>query len=175
MWLHAIPWIISPIISLHYEWSCAAHMGIYSLGSVNQTDGFSALGIEALARLESPPDAGVGYSVASAFISLSNFLILIIEVSIPADKHAVRLAAPPAPPALPTPPALPAAAPKGGGLLQSISLSMSGSRNDQITAATFLEPGTLHVHLVRSVVRTGRGFARLQHRTDTMCISRSDR
>ena len=172
MWLHAIPWIISPIISLHYEWSCAAHMGIYSLDSVNQTDGFSAKGIEALARLESPPDDGVGYSVASAFISLSNFLILIIEISIPAGKHAVRLAAPPTPPALPAPPA---AAPKGGGLLQSISLSMSGSRNDQITAATFLEPGTLHVHLVRSAVQTGKKLARLQHRTDTMCTSRSDR
>ena len=172
MWLHAIPLIISPIIWFHYDWSCAAHMGIYTLDSANQTYDFNAERIEALARDGPPPDIGVGYFVAIAFISLSNFLILIIEISIPADKHAVRLAAPPTPPALPAPPA---AAPKGGGLLQSISLSMSGSRNDQITAATFLEPGTLHVHLVRSVVRTGRGVARLQHRTDTMCISRSDR
>jgi hypothetical protein len=94
----------------------------------------------------------------------ADFVVLIIEFIIPADKHAVRLEAPPAPPAPPAPSALPApskpnptvdpqlsatrdAAPKGGGLLQSFGITMSGMQDDHVTAATFLEAGTLHVHL----------------------------
>ena len=177
MWLHAIPLIATPIVFFHYNWSCAQHMGIYSLDSgysANLTESYNAEGLEALAR-ELPPDEGVAYSSLIALIAFSNFLILIIEISIPADKHAVRLVAPPAPPAPPAlaaPPALPepqssgietdsqliatkdtAAAPKGGGLLQNFSNTMSAmlGQDDHVTAATFLEPGTLYVHLVRAL------------------------
>ena len=105
----------------------------------------------------------------------ADLVVLIIEFIIPADKHAVQLEAPPAPPA---PPALPEpnpnvdpqlsatrdAAPKGGGLLQSFGITMGGMQDDPVTAATFLEAGTLHVHLARSAARTGRRVcaARLQ-------------
>ena len=92
---------------------------------------------------------------------------MIIEFIIPADKHAVQREAPPTPPApraLPEPnpnvdPQLSAtrdAAPKGGGLLQSFGITMGGMQDDLVTAATFLEAGTLHVHLARSAARTGR-------------------
>ena len=96
---------------------------------------------------------------------MPDLIILIIEFIIPADKHAVRREAPPAPP---TPPALSApsepkvdsqlsatrdAAPKGGGILQNFTM---GGKDDHVTVATFLEAGTLHVHLERSAARTGR-------------------
>ena len=166
MWLHAIPLIATPIVFFQYKWSCAQHMGIYSLDSANLTESFEALALEALAR-ELPPDDGVAYSALNALIAFSNLLIFIIEISIPADKHAVRLVAPPAPPA---PPALPEpnpnvdpqlsatrdVVPKGGGLLQSFGITMGGMQDDLVTAATFLETGTLHVHLERSAARTGR-------------------
>ena len=111
--------------------------------------------------------------------------MLIIELVIPADKHAVRLEAPPAPP---TPPALSEpkldpqlsatrdAAPKGGGLLQNFTM---GGKDDHVTVATFLEAGTLHVHLERSAARTGRRerCPRLQHigLTFRQCLLRPDR
>lgn len=102
--------------------------------------------------------------------------VLIIEFIIPADKHAVRPPAPPTPPVLSAPsepnpkvdPQLTSAtrdaAPKGGGLLQSFGIT-GGMQDDHVTAATFLETGTLHVHLARSADRTGRRacVARLQH------------
>ena len=86
--------------------------------------------------------------------------VLIIEFIIPADKHAVRPPAPPTPPVLSAPsepnpkvdPQLTSAtrdaAPKGGGLLQSFGIT-GGMQDDHVTAATFLETGTLHVHLAR--------------------------
>ena len=105
----------------------------------------------------------------------ADLVVLVIEFIIPADKYAVRLEAPPAPPA---PPSLPApaepdptvdpntnvqlsatkdGAPKRGGLLQSFGITMSGAHNDIVAMATFLEAGTLHVHLARSAARTGGG------------------
>ena len=98
----------------------------------------------------------------------ADFVVLVIEFIIPADKYAVRLEAPPAPPA---PPSLPApsepdptvdpdmdtqlsatrdAALKRGGLLQSFGITMGGVQNDPVAMATFLEAGTLHVHLART-------------------------
>ena len=119
---------------------------------------------------------------------MPDLIILIIELIIPADKHAVRREAPPAPP---TPPALSApsepkvdpqltatrdAAPKGGGLLQGFTM---GGKDDLVTAATFLEAGTLHVHLERPAARTGRRerCPRLQHigLTFRQCLLRPDR
>lgn len=175
MWLHLIPLIATPITFFHYQWSCAQHMGIYSLDSgysANLTEAYNSEGLEALAR-ELPPDEGVAFSALNAIIELSNLLIFIIEISIPADKHAVRLVAPPAPPAPPAlaaPPALhepqssgietdsqltatkdTAVAPKGGALLQNFGSTMMSAmlgQDDHVTAATFLEPGTLYVHLV---------------------------
>ena len=106
----------------------------------------------------------------------ADFVVLVIEFIIPADKYATRLEAPPAPPA---PPSLPApsaepdpkvdlytdpqlsatrdAALKREGLLQSFGITMGGVQNDTVAMATFLEAGTLHVHLARSAARTGRG------------------
>ena len=90
----------------------------------------------------------------------ADLIILIIEFIIPADKHAVRPPAPRTPPALSAPsepnpkvdPQLTSAtrdaAPKGGGLLQSFGIT-GGMQDDHVTAATFLETGTLHVHLAR--------------------------
>ena len=98
----------------------------------------------------------------------ADFVALVIEFIIPADKYAVQLEAPPA---LPAPPSLPApsepdanvdpntdsklsatrdAALKREGLLQSFGITMSGAHNDIVAMATFLEAGTLHVHLARS-------------------------
>ena len=101
----------------------------------------------------------------------ADVVALVIEFIIPADKYATRLEAPPAPPA---PPSLPApsepdpkvdlelsapkdAALKRGGLLQSFGITMGGVQNDPVDMATFLEAGTLHVHLARSAARTGGG------------------
>ena len=105
----------------------------------------------------------------------ADVVALVIEFIIPADKYATRLEAPPAPPA---PPSLPApsepdpkvdpdidpqlsatrdAALKRGGLLQSFGITMGGVKNDPVDMATFLEAGTLHVHLARSAARTGGG------------------
>ena len=105
----------------------------------------------------------------------ADVVVLVIEFIIPADKYAERLEAPPAPPA---PPSLPApsepdptvgpntdpqlsatrdAALKRGGLLQSFGITMGGVQNDLVDMATFLEAGTLHVHLARSAARTGGG------------------
>ena len=105
----------------------------------------------------------------------ADLVVLVIEFIIPADKYAVRLEAPPA---LPAPPSLPApsepdptvgpntdpqlsatrdAALRRGGLLQSFGITMSGAHNDIVAMATFLEAGTLHVHLARSAARTGGG------------------
>ena len=102
-------------------------------------------------------------------------VVMVIEFIIPADKYAVQLEAPPA---LPAPPSLPApsepdanvdpntdsklsatrdAALKREGLLQSFGITMGGVQNDTVAMATFLEAGTLHVHLARSAARTGRG------------------
>ena len=110
-----------------------------------------------------------------AVVRRADVVVLVIEFIIPADKYAVRLEAPPAPPA---PPSLPApfepdptvdpdtnsqlsatrgAALKRGGLLQSFGLTMGGVQNDLVDMATFLEAGTLHVHLARSAARTGGG------------------
>ena len=102
----------------------------------------------------------------------ADLVVLVIEFIIPADKYAVRLEAPPAPPSLPAPsepdptvdpntdPQLSAikdAALKRGGLLQSFGITMGGVQNDTVDMATFLEAGTLHVHLARSAARTGGG------------------
>ena len=99
-------------------------------------------------------------------------VVMVIEFIIPADKYAVQLEAPPA---LPAPPSLPApsepdanvdpntdsklsatrdAALKREGLLQSFGITMGGVQNDTVAMATFLEAGTLHVHLVRTAART---------------------
>ena len=43
---------------------------------------------------------------------------------------------------------------QGGDLLQSFGIF--GMQDDLVTAATFLETGTLHVHLAQSAARTGR-------------------
>ena len=116
------------------------------------------------------------YSAAPLPCRGADLVILIIEFIIPADKHAVRPPAPPTPPVLSAPsepnpkvdPQLTSAtrdaAPKGGGLLQSFGIT-GGMQDDHVTAATFLETGTLHVHLARSADRTGRRacVARLQH------------
>jgi hypothetical protein len=103
----------------------------------------------------------------------ADVVVLVIEFIIPADKYAVRLEAPPAPPA---PPSLPApsepdptvgpntdpqlsatrdAALRRGGLLQSFGITMGGMQDDLVDMTTFLEAGTLHVHLARSAARTG--------------------
>ena len=105
----------------------------------------------------------------------ADVVVLVIEFIIPADKYAVRLEAPPA---LPAPPSLPEpsepdpkvdpdmdsqpSAPKDatlkrGGLLQSFGITMGGVQNDPVDMGTFLEAGTLHVHLARSAARTGGG------------------
>ena len=105
----------------------------------------------------------------------ADLVVMIIEFIIPADKYAVRLEAPPAPPAPPSLPALSEpdptvdpntdpqlsaikdAALKRGGLLQSFGITMGGVQNDTVDMATFLEAGTLHVHLARSAARTVGG------------------
>ena len=101
----------------------------------------------------------------------ADVVVLVIEFIIPADKYAVRLEAPPAPPSLPAPSepdptvdpdtnsqlSATGAALKRGGLLQSFGLTMGVVQNDLVDMATFLEAGTLHVHLARSAARTGGG------------------
>ena len=138
-------------------------MGIYSLANVTGATNRVASDFlsKTLADAQNSVEVGGAWRFTYLFTILSYIVVLLIELSIPADKHI----APPAPPtALPEPPQLPqpqhkvdhqlnATKDKGGS--SGITMGgMLGQGGDHVTAAIFLEPGTLRVHLARSAVQT---------------------
>ena len=72
-------------------------MGIYSLTADDSTE---AAALESMAREEPPPAYCTATWLVYTFTSFSYLVVLVIELIIPTDNHAVQLATPHAPPML---------------------------------------------------------------------------